>query len=61
MVDTLRDSEEEATDTTPETDNLTIKERQNPQVSNNDQPAQSTPTSTKRGKKGVVRTKLNKR
>lgn len=50
MVDTLRDSEEEATDTTPETDTL-IKEGQNPQVSNNGQPAQSTPTSTKRGEK----------
>ena len=50
MVDTLRDSEEEATDTTPETDN-SVKEGQNPQVSNNDQPAQLTPTSTKRGEK----------
>lgn len=52
MVDTLRDSEYEATDTTPEIDN-SVKEGQNPQVSNNDQPAQLTPTSTKLGEKKV--------
>lgn len=50
----LSETEDEATDTTPETDN-SIKEGQNPLVNNNDQSAQSsaaTPTFTKWGEKG---------